>query len=68
MDPETLALRAQQCRRTNQQTLNAFILILTNLVTIIVPMLINMLRPYYDKQPYHTSVLSGYGWVMELLN
>jgi hypothetical protein len=31
-------------------------------------MLIDMLHPYYLKQPYHTSVLSGYGWVLELLN
>ena len=31
-------------------------------------MLIEMLRPYYDKELYHTSVLSGYGWVQELLN
>src|SRR6267154_6490350 len=23
---------------------------------------------YYDKQPYHTSVLTGVGWVNELLN
>ena len=35
---------------------------------IIIPMLIKMLQPYYSKQPYHTSVLSGYGWVLELLN
>jgi hypothetical protein len=68
MDLETLAHRAQQRREMNRQNLNAVILILTNLVTIIVPMLIDMLRPYYEKQPYHTSVLSGYGWVMELLN
>ena len=31
-------------------------------------MLIDMLQPYYQKQPYHTSILSGYGWVTELLN
>jgi hypothetical protein len=68
MDPESLVLRARQRRETHRQTLNAMILVLTNLITVIVPMLIDMLRPYYDKQPYHTSVLSGYGWVMELLN
>ena len=68
MDPETLVQRAQRRRETNQQTLSALMLILTNLITIIVPMLIEMLQPYYTKQPYHMSVLSGYGWVMELLN
>ncbi|KAF8591703.1 hypothetical protein K439DRAFT_1326275 [Ramaria rubella] len=24
--------------------------------------------PLYSKIPYHTSALSGYGWVQELLN
>ena len=23
---------------------------------------------YYDKEPYHTSALSGHAWVLELLN
>ena len=68
MDPETLARRARRQRETNQGTVNAVLLLLTHLITVIVPMLVEMLQPYYQKQPYHTSVLSGYGWVMELLN
>ena len=68
MDPEILAQHAQRRRETSQHTLNAVILLLTHLVAVIVPMLVDMLRPYYLKQPYHTSVLSGYGWVLELLN
>jgi hypothetical protein len=68
MDPETLAQRARRRRETNRLTLSAVLLILTNLITVTVPMLIEMLQPYYLKQPYHTSVLSGYGWLMELLN
>jgi hypothetical protein len=52
----------------NQNTLNAVLMLLTHLVVAIVPMLINMLCPYYLKMPYHTSVLSGYGWILELLN
>ncbi|KXN81924.1 hypothetical protein AN958_03409 [Leucoagaricus sp. SymC.cos] len=27
-----------------------------------------MIRQYYIKEPYHTSVLSGEAWVNELLN
>lgn len=68
MDPETLAQRARRRREMNQHTLNAVLLILTQLITVIMPMLIDMLQPYYQKQPYHTSILSGYGWVTELLN
>lgn len=26
------------------------------------------MTPYLDKEPYHTSILSGFAWVQELLN
>lgn len=26
-----------------------------------------ILRPHYDKEPYHTSILTGHMWVLELL-
>ena len=68
MDPETLAQCARRRCETSQHTINAVLLILTYIIAVIVPMLIDMLQPYYLKQPYHTSVLSGYGWVMEMLN
>ena len=38
------------------------------LVTIIIPKLIQVICALYVKQPYHTSILSGEGWVQELLN
>ena len=63
-----LAQRARRLRERDRNTVNAVLLILTQLISVIMPMLIEMLQPYYDKQPYHTSVLSGYGWVTELLN
>ena len=68
MDSETLAQRAQRQHERNQNTLNTVLLIMMQLISVIMPMLIDMLRPFYQKQPYHTSVLSGYGWVTELLN
>jgi hypothetical protein len=38
------------------------------LVTIIIPKVIQVICALYVKQPYHTSILSGEGWVQELLN
>ena len=45
MDPETLAQRAQRRRETSQHTINAVLLILTHIIAVIVPMLIDMLQP-----------------------
>jgi uncharacterized phage protein gp47/JayE len=40
------------------------------LVTIVVPTILRIVqaRAFYVKEPYHTSILSGEGWVQELLN
>jgi hypothetical protein len=38
------------------------------LLTIIIPRFIQVISALYVKQPYHTSILSGEGWVQELLN
>ena len=38
------------------------------LLTIIIPKIIQVTCALYVKQPYHTSILSGEGWVQELLN
>jgi hypothetical protein len=38
------------------------------LLTIIIPKVIQVICALYVKQPYHTSILSGEGWVQELLN
>jgi hypothetical protein len=38
------------------------------LLTIIIPKVIQVICALYVKQPYHTSLLSGEGWVQELLN
>ena len=37
------------------------------LVTIIIPRIVQVISALYVKQPYHTSLLSGEGWVQELL-
>jgi hypothetical protein len=38
------------------------------LVTIVIPTILQVVRALYVKQPYHTSILSGEGWVQELLH
>jgi len=35
---------------------------------LIVGTVIAYMTPFLDKEPYHTSILSGHGWVQELLN
>jgi hypothetical protein len=37
------------------------------LLTIIIPKVIQVICALYVKQPYHTSILSGEGWIQELL-
>ncbi len=37
------------------------------LITVIFPTMICVIRQYLIKVPYHTSILSGEGWVQELL-
>ena len=36
-------------------------------LSLLVPTLVRLIRRYYMKEPYHTSLLSGYAWVQELL-
>ncbi|KAF5376797.1 hypothetical protein D9757_009487 [Collybiopsis confluens] len=38
---------------------------LVNVITIVTAIYIS---PFYWKQPYHTSALTGYGWVLELVH
>jgi hypothetical protein len=35
---------------------------------LIITVAIAYMTPYLDKEPYHTSMLSGFAWVQELLN
>lgn len=36
--------------------------------TLVASAIIAYAGPYYDKIPYHTSILTGEGWVLELLD
>ena len=40
--------------------------ILSLLITTVIPTIIKHISQFYFKTPYHTSILSGYGWVQEL--
>ena len=37
-------------------------------LSLLVPTLIRLIARYHMKEPYHTSILSGYAWVQELLH
>ena len=36
-------------------------------LSLLLPTLICLIHCYYMKEPYHTSLISGYAWVQELL-
>ena len=37
-------------------------------LSLLLPTLLHLMFRYYMKEPYHTSIMSGYAWVQELLN
>jgi hypothetical protein len=40
----------------------------TMISQLIMGIIIAYMTPFLDKQPYHTSVLTGHTWVQELIN
>ena len=49
--------------------LNHTVLIAITLqLSLLLPTLMRLIHRYYMKEPYHTSILSGYAWVQELLH
>ena len=55
-------------RRATQQTLHNLLQITAFIVTTVLPALIQLIRRHLVKEPYHTSILTGQGWVNELLD
>jgi hypothetical protein len=37
-------------------------------INVLIPAITQVVRQYHMKEPYHTSILSGQGWVEELLH
>jgi hypothetical protein len=37
-------------------------------LSLLLPTLMRLIARYHLKEPYHTSILSGYAWVQELLH
>ena len=37
-------------------------------LSLLLPTLMSLVFRYHMKEPYHTSILSGYAWVQELLH
>jgi hypothetical protein len=55
--------------RTATMHLHSTILVAITLqLALLLPTLIRLIFRYHMKEPYHTSILSGYAWVQELLN
>ena len=59
-DEESLIAR-QQTRRRLQQYVALFLSIILSATTALLE------SAYTTREPYHTSILTGKGWVMELL-
>ena len=46
----------------------AILVAITLQLSLLLPTLMRLIFRYHMKEPYHTSILSGYAWVQELLN
>ena len=56
---------------SSQARMNLFHTILATItlqLSLLLPTLMRLMFRYHMKEPYHTSILSGYAWVQELLN
>ena len=48
--------------------LNTVFAAVTLQLSLLLPTLTRLIHRYYLKEPYHTSILSGYAWLQELLH
>jgi hypothetical protein len=58
-------------RLSSQARMNlhrTILITITLQLSLLVPTLLRLIFRYHMKEPYHTSILSGYAWVQELLN
>ena len=47
---------------------HTIIFAITLQLSLLLPTLMRLIHRYHMKEPYHTSILSGYAWVQELLH
>jgi hypothetical protein len=47
--------------------LHTILVTITLQLSLLLPTLIRLIFCYHMKEPYHTSILSGYAWLQELL-
>lgn len=64
----TLIMPPRANPRTLRQIHHQIIILLSVQLAILIPTLVRIIHRFYIKVPYHTSILSGEGWVQELLN
>lgn len=62
---------SQRPHLSSQARMDLFRTILATItlqLSLLLPTLMRLIFRYHMKEPYHTSILSGYAWVQELLN
>ena len=47
---------------------HTILVVITLQLTLLLPTLMHLIHWYYMKEPYPTSILSGYAWLQELLH
>jgi hypothetical protein len=65
LHPIAITMQPSQARMNLNHTILAAIILQLSLV---LPTLTRLIHRYYMKEPYHTSILSGYAWLQELLH
>jgi hypothetical protein len=54
-------------QQQREQTCTLLLQLLSLLLNSVIPTILQYIQQYYNKQPYHTSILRGHDWVQELL-
>ena len=54
--------------QARMQIHHTIILAITLQLSLLLPTLMRLIFRYHMKEPYHTSILSGYAWLQELLH
>ena len=47
---------------------HTILIAITLQLSLLLPTITRLIHRYYMKEPYHTSILSGYAWLQELLH
>lgn len=54
--------------QTSKNLYHTILVAITIQLSLLLPLLTRQIHRFYNKEPYHTSILSGEAWVQELLH